>query len=61
MHVYGLFSPVRYEFPSAGALAVSPLDGYLYVATIGKDAVEIFDPKNFALIRTIWLQVSNRR
>jgi DNA-binding beta-propeller fold protein YncE len=37
------------------ALAVSPLDGYLYVATIGKDAVEIFDPNTFALIRTIWL------
>lgn len=38
------------------AVAVNPLDGNLYVATIGKSAVEVYDPKTFNLVRTIWLQ-----
>lgn len=38
------------------ALAISPLDGNLYVATIGKSTLEVFDPKTFNIVRTIFLQ-----
>lgn len=37
------------------ALAVSPLDGNLYVASLGKSSVQAFDPKTGSLVRSILL------
>jgi hypothetical protein len=37
------------------ALAVSPLDGMLYVANSGKTRVDVYNPRTAKLVMTIWL------
>lgn len=37
----------------ARAMAVSPLDGLLYIAMSGKDSVQVFNPKTGHFVRTI--------
>lgn len=43
------------------SLAVSPLDGMLYVANFGKTRVDVYNPRTAELARTIWLTQFNLR